>query len=156
MVISGVPPQLRSALPIMQNVYVNISRIVSVGNRLLESSHYASQQIKQISGQLELEWKAFAAALDERSSLLEMSAVFHQKADQVTLRSLHSLAAAVFSSSHVAIPFFLWHFLTFLLTFSGLLACSLIPVAAAANIWVVLHYQMFSVIVDCSTAGHSD
>ncbi|XP_048850160.1 triple functional domain protein isoform X5 [Brienomyrus brachyistius] len=64
------------------NVYVNISRIVSVGNRLLESSHYASQQIKQISGQLELEWKAFAAALDERSTLLEMSAVFHQKCDQ--------------------------------------------------------------------------
>uniref|UniRef100_A0A8C9STD6 Trio Rho guanine nucleotide exchange factor n=1 Tax=Scleropages formosus TaxID=113540 RepID=A0A8C9STD6_SCLFO len=64
------------------NVYVNISRIMSVGNRLLESGHYASQQIKQISGQLEQEWKGFAAALDERSSLLEMSAVFHQKADQ--------------------------------------------------------------------------
>uniref|UniRef100_H3CV36 Trio Rho guanine nucleotide exchange factor a n=1 Tax=Tetraodon nigroviridis TaxID=99883 RepID=H3CV36_TETNG len=64
------------------NVYVNINRIMSVGNRLLESGHYASQQIKQISGQLEKEWKAFAAALDERSSLLEMSASFHQKCDQ--------------------------------------------------------------------------
>uniref|UniRef100_A0A8C9U3R6 non-specific serine/threonine protein kinase n=1 Tax=Scleropages formosus TaxID=113540 RepID=A0A8C9U3R6_SCLFO len=64
------------------NVYVNINRIMSVGNRLLESSHYASQQIKQISNQLEQEWKAFAAALDERSTLLEMSAVFHQKCDQ--------------------------------------------------------------------------
>lgn len=67
----------------MQNVYVNINRIMSVGNRLLESGHYASQQIQQISGQLEQEWKAFAAALDERSTLLEMSASFHQKADQV-------------------------------------------------------------------------
>lgn len=66
-----------------QNVYVNINRIMSVGNRLLESSHYASQQIQQISSQLEQEWKAFAAALDERSTLLEMSASFHQKADQV-------------------------------------------------------------------------
>lgn len=66
-----------------QNVYVNINRIMSVGNRLLESGHYASQQIQQISGQLEQEWKAFAAALDERSTLLEMSASFHQKADQV-------------------------------------------------------------------------
>lgn len=56
---------------------------MSVGNRLLESGHYASQQIQQISGQLEQEWKAFAAALDERSTLLEMSASFHQKADQV-------------------------------------------------------------------------
>ncbi|KAM8883086.1 triple functional domain protein-like isoform 4-T4 [Synchiropus picturatus] len=64
------------------NVYVNINRIMSVGNRLLESGHYASQQIKQISGQLEQEWKAFAAALDERSTLLEMSASFHQKCDK--------------------------------------------------------------------------
>ncbi|XP_072316957.1 triple functional domain protein isoform X1 [Eucyclogobius newberryi] len=64
------------------NVYVNINRIMSVGNRLLESGHYASQQIQQISSQLEQEWKAFAAALDERSTLLEMSASFHQKADQ--------------------------------------------------------------------------
>ncbi|KAM6959163.1 triple functional domain protein [Aplochiton taeniatus] len=64
------------------NVYVNINRIMSVGNRLLESGHYASQQIKQISSQLEQEWKAFAAALDERSTLLEMSAAFHQKCDQ--------------------------------------------------------------------------
>uniref|UniRef100_A0A671R0L5 non-specific serine/threonine protein kinase n=1 Tax=Sinocyclocheilus anshuiensis TaxID=1608454 RepID=A0A671R0L5_9TELE len=64
------------------NVYVNINRIMSVGNRLLEAGHYASQQIKQISGQLEQEWKAFAAALDERSALLEMSATFHQKCDQ--------------------------------------------------------------------------
>lgn len=56
---------------------------MSVGNRLLEAGHYASQQIKQISGQLEQEWKAFAAALDERSALLEMSATFHQKCDQV-------------------------------------------------------------------------
>ncbi|KAM3614475.1 uncharacterized protein V6R79_014933 [Siganus canaliculatus] len=63
------------------NVYVNINRIMSVGNRLLESGHYASQQIQQISGQLEQEWKAFAAALDERSTLLEMSASFHQKSD---------------------------------------------------------------------------
>ncbi len=56
---------------------------MSVGNRLLEAGHYATQQIQQISGQLEQEWKAFAAALDERSTLLEMSANFHQKTDQV-------------------------------------------------------------------------
>ncbi|KAK1895341.1 Triple functional domain protein [Dissostichus eleginoides] len=55
---------------------------MSVGNRLLETGHYASGQIQQISSQLEQEWKAFAAALDERSTLLEMSASFHQKADQ--------------------------------------------------------------------------
>lgn len=63
---------------------------MSVANRLLESSHYASQQIKQIANQLDLEWKAFAAALDERSTLLDMSAVFHQKAEQVSNCSLLS------------------------------------------------------------------
>uniref|UniRef100_A0A5F9DRB4 non-specific serine/threonine protein kinase n=1 Tax=Oryctolagus cuniculus TaxID=9986 RepID=A0A5F9DRB4_RABIT len=64
------------------NVYVNINRIMSVANRLVESGHYASQQIKQIANQLEQEWKAFAAALDERSTLLDMSSIFHQKAEK--------------------------------------------------------------------------
>ncbi|XP_023695750.1 kalirin-like isoform X2 [Paramormyrops kingsleyae] len=64
------------------NAYVNISRIVSVASRLSEAGHYASQQIKQISGQLDQEWKSFAAALDERSTILTMSSVFHQKAEQ--------------------------------------------------------------------------
>ncbi|XP_060047910.1 triple functional domain protein [Erinaceus europaeus] len=64
------------------NVYVNINRIMSVASRLVESGHYAAQQIKQIANQLEQEWKAFAAALDERSALLDMSSVFHQKAEK--------------------------------------------------------------------------
>ncbi|CAH2304994.1 kalirin isoform X4 [Pelobates cultripes] len=64
------------------NAYVNINRIMSVASRLIEAGHYASQQIKQISTQLDQEWKSFAAALDERSTILAMSAVFHQKAEQ--------------------------------------------------------------------------
>uniref|UniRef100_A0A8U7N6E8 non-specific serine/threonine protein kinase n=1 Tax=Corvus moneduloides TaxID=1196302 RepID=A0A8U7N6E8_CORMO len=64
------------------NAYVNINRIMSVASRLSEAGHYASQQIKQISSQLDQEWKSFAAALDERSTILAMSAVFHQKAEQ--------------------------------------------------------------------------
>ncbi|OWK06195.1 hypothetical protein Celaphus_00012683, partial [Cervus elaphus hippelaphus] len=55
---------------------------MSVASRLSEAGHYASQQIKQISTQLDQEWKSFAAALDERSTILAMSAVFHQKAEQ--------------------------------------------------------------------------
>lgn len=66
-----------------QNAYVNINRIMSVATRLSEAGHYASQQIKQISARLDQEWKSFAAALDERSTILAMSAVFHQKAEQV-------------------------------------------------------------------------
>ncbi|XP_032800941.2 triple functional domain protein isoform X3 [Petromyzon marinus] len=64
------------------NVYVNISRIMSVGSRLTEAGHYAAQQIKQIASHLDQEWKCFAAALDERSTLLSMSALFHLKAEQ--------------------------------------------------------------------------
>ncbi|TSM68899.1 Kalirin [Bagarius yarrelli] len=64
------------------NAYVNINRIMSVASRLSEAGHYASQQIKQISSQLDQEWKSFAAALDERSTILAMSAVFHQKSEQ--------------------------------------------------------------------------
>jgi hypothetical protein len=71
-----------------QNAYVNINRIMSVASRLSEAGHYASQQIKQISTQLDQEWKSFAAALDERSTILAMSAVFHQKAEQVRPRNL--------------------------------------------------------------------
>lgn len=74
---------LKYSLALLQNVYVNINRIVSVASRLVESGHYASQQIKQIANQLEQEWKMFASALDERSTLLEMSAKFHQKAEKV-------------------------------------------------------------------------
>lgn len=70
----------------MQNAYVNINRIMSVATRLSEAGHYASQQIKQISAQLDQEWKSFAAALDERSTILAMSAVFHQKSEQVGSR----------------------------------------------------------------------
>nr|XP_009302725.2 kalirin isoform X2 [Danio rerio] len=64
------------------NAYVNINRIMSVASRLSEAGHYAAQQIKQISTQLDQEWKSFAAALDERSTILAMSAVFHQKSEQ--------------------------------------------------------------------------
>lgn len=68
-------------------MYVNINRIMSVAGRLVESGHYASQQIKQIASQLEQEWKAFAAALDERSALLDMSSIFHQKAEKVSAQA---------------------------------------------------------------------
>lgn len=72
------------AFLLSQNAYVNINRIMSVASRLAEAGHYASTQIKQISGQLDQDWKSFAAALDERSTILAMSSVFHQKAEQVS------------------------------------------------------------------------
>lgn len=73
----------------LQDVYVNVSRIMSLGNRLLELGHTSAQQIQQLSGQLEQEWRAFAAALDERSSLLEGSAAFHHRAEQVSTKATY-------------------------------------------------------------------
>ncbi|XP_028809807.1 kalirin RhoGEF kinase b isoform X2 [Denticeps clupeoides] len=64
------------------NAYVNITRIISVATRLCESGHYASDQIQEISAQLDLEWKSFAAALEERSAILAMSSTFRQIAEQ--------------------------------------------------------------------------
>jgi len=37
-----------------------------VANRLLETGHYAADEIRAISAKLDLEWKVFAGALDER------------------------------------------------------------------------------------------
>ena len=51
---------------ILQNVYVNVHRVMIVANRLLEAGHYDADEIRSISAKLDLEWKVFAAALDER------------------------------------------------------------------------------------------
>lgn len=83
---------------------------MSVASRLSEAGHYASQQIKQISAQLDQEWKSFAAALDERSTILAMSAVFHQKSEQVLRR--HSplvLLSTTYPPTHNKALLFLLH-----------------------------------------------
>ncbi|KAB5584558.1 hypothetical protein PHYPO_G00108950 [Pangasianodon hypophthalmus] len=64
------------------NAYVNITRIASVATRLCEAGHYAADQIQQVSAQLDQDWKSFASSLEERSAILAMSSVFHQKAEQ--------------------------------------------------------------------------
>uniref|UniRef100_A0A672T374 Kalirin-like n=1 Tax=Sinocyclocheilus grahami TaxID=75366 RepID=A0A672T374_SINGR len=82
------------------NAYVNISRIVSVATRLCEAGHYAAAQIQQISGQLDQDWKSFASALEERSAILAMSSVFHQKSEQF----LSSMEGWVKSCGEVGLP----------------------------------------------------
>nr|XP_039274741.1 kalirin-like isoform X3 [Styela clava] len=64
------------------SVYVNVHRVMSVANRLLETGHYASDDIRRISANLDREWKIFAAALDERSHLLVLAVKFHQRVEQ--------------------------------------------------------------------------
>ncbi|ESO86296.1 hypothetical protein LOTGIDRAFT_220800 [Lottia gigantea] len=64
------------------NVYVNITRILGMAQRLCDSGHYASNTIRMQASKLEREWKSLAAALDDRSTVLKMSVMFHKKAEQ--------------------------------------------------------------------------
>ncbi|KAF2359799.1 Dbl (DH) domain [Trinorchestia longiramus] len=65
-----------------QKVYLNLNKILSVASHLIESGHYASQHIASLASKLDQVWKEFAAGLDERSSVLALSVMFHQKAEQ--------------------------------------------------------------------------
>ncbi|XP_022663645.1 triple functional domain protein-like isoform X3 [Varroa destructor] len=62
------------------DVYVNIQRVVTLGNRLIESGHYAAGAVQQIASMLDRAWKEFASWLEERTAVLALSVVFHQKA----------------------------------------------------------------------------
>ncbi|EDW26918.1 GL16679 [Drosophila persimilis] len=75
------------------NVSVNIDRILAVAARLIESQHYAAQHIKTLAQRLDRTWKDFAAGLDERTAVLQLSVLFHHKAEQYC-NSVASWAAA--------------------------------------------------------------
>ncbi|EDV95637.1 GH15671 [Drosophila grimshawi] len=75
------------------NVNVNIDRILAVAARLIESQHYAAQHIKTLAQRLDRTWKDFGAGLDERTAVLQLSVLFHHKAEQYC-NSVASWAAA--------------------------------------------------------------
>ncbi|XP_055319893.1 kalirin isoform X6 [Sitodiplosis mosellana] len=75
------------------NVGVNINRILAVAARLIEGNHYAAQHIRTVASRLDRTWKEFAAGLDERTSVLGLSVLFHHKAEQYC-DSVASWAAA--------------------------------------------------------------
>lgn len=64
------------------NMYVNINKILTMAGRLLESQHYAAGHVRAVAGRLDRAWKEFAAGLDERTAVLQLSVVFHHKAEQ--------------------------------------------------------------------------
>uniref|UniRef100_T1IXB4 Uncharacterized protein n=1 Tax=Strigamia maritima TaxID=126957 RepID=T1IXB4_STRMM len=64
------------------NVYVNINRILSVASRLIETGHYATSHVQRVAGRLDHAWKNFASGLDERTTVLALSVLFHQRAEQ--------------------------------------------------------------------------
>lgn len=69
----------------LQNVYVNINRILAVATRMIEGGHYAAAHIRTVANRLDRTWKEFAAGLDERTAVLALSVLFHHKAEQVNL-----------------------------------------------------------------------
>ena len=54
-----------------------------MAQKLCDGGHYASSSIRMQASRLEREWKNLAAALDDRSAVLNMSTSFHKKAEQV-------------------------------------------------------------------------
>lgn len=52
---------------------------------MIESGHYASNHIRTVAQRLDRTWKQFAAGLDERTSVLALSVLFHHKAQQVCI-----------------------------------------------------------------------
>ncbi|KAJ8320620.1 hypothetical protein KUTeg_002207 [Tegillarca granosa] len=64
------------------NVYVNITRILGMAQRLCDAGHYASNTIRMQANRLEREWKSLAAALEDRSAVLTLSVMFFKKAEQ--------------------------------------------------------------------------
>lgn len=51
---------------------------------MMETGHYAASHIRAVAGRLDRAWKEFAAGLDERTAVLALSVLFHNKAEQVS------------------------------------------------------------------------
>ena len=58
-----------------------------MAQRLCDAGHYAQNAIRIQAAKLEREWKSLAAALDDRSTVLSMSVMFHKKAETVSFPS---------------------------------------------------------------------
>jgi hypothetical protein len=90
----------------VQNVYVNINRILTVASRLVDTGHYAARHIEQVAGRLDRAWKEFAAGLDERTAMLNLSIFFHQSACQVIkLISTPLIWSSLKTSKEIREPF---------------------------------------------------
>ena len=57
-----------------------------MAQRLCDAGHYAQNTIRIQAAKLEREWKSLAAALDDRSTVLSMSVMFHKKAETVSFQ----------------------------------------------------------------------
>lgn len=58
-------------------------RTVSMGEKLIAAQHYASEQIRSISKQLEEEWERLRGIIEGRVELLDLSVSFHENQQKV-------------------------------------------------------------------------
>ncbi|KAK2189418.1 hypothetical protein NP493_107g06017 [Ridgeia piscesae] len=63
-------------------MYTNISQVMSVAHRLCDAGHYAAPAIRLEASRLDKNWRTFATALEDRSSVLRLSVIFHKKAEE--------------------------------------------------------------------------
>ncbi len=71
------------SLPPSQNIYANISRILTVAQRLCDAGHYAAPSIRLQASKLDRDWRTFATALEDRNTVLALSVLFHKKTEEV-------------------------------------------------------------------------
>ena len=57
---------------------------MTVAQRLCDAGHYAAPSIRLQANKLDKDWRTFAAALDDRSTVLSMSVLFHKKHEEVS------------------------------------------------------------------------
>ena len=81
---------------IFQGIYTNINRILSEAGELIKGGHYAAAHVRGVAARLDKAWKEFAGGLDERTTVLALSVMFHQKAEQVdTMQRIGHLLAVL-------------------------------------------------------------
>ena len=78
------------------NVFSNINRILADAAKLIENSHYAAQHVRGVAARLDQTWKDFAGCLDERTTVLALSVLFHQKAEQVMFHQFFINFSSIF------------------------------------------------------------
>ena len=70
---------------LLQSVYVKINHIMTTAHALCEAGHFAAQAIRQQANRLDKDWRTFATALEDRTNVLNLAVIFHQKAQDVSV-----------------------------------------------------------------------
>lgn len=60
-----------------------MSDIKSTAHRLSDTGHYAAPSVKMQAQKLDMEWKAFYTAIEDRTNVINLSTSFHEKIEQV-------------------------------------------------------------------------